>query len=118
MGNAQTVEEITTDCDPIIKNSDLAPYITKAADGTTPLVADEPANPCGLIAKSLFTDTFGLLEDPTGAFQGVQPLTINDTNIAWKSDVAWKFKRLNTGQWDTVQWTDVSNRKKILHIST
>jgi len=37
MGNAQTVEDISVDCDPIVKNSDLAPYITLAADGVTPL---------------------------------------------------------------------------------
>lgn len=57
MGNAQSVQQITQDCEPIIKNSDLAPYITKAVDGT-PLNQSAPANPCGLIAKSLFTDTY------------------------------------------------------------
>ena len=37
---------------------------------------DGPANPCGLIAKSVFTDAYTI----TG-------VSIDETNIAWKSDI-------------------------------
>jgi len=37
------------------------------------------ATPCGLIAKSMFNDTFALYEDEAMA----QPVEINETGIAW-----------------------------------
>lgn len=48
------------DCDPIIKNKDLGPQITKYADNTSFGAADLdlPAMPCGLVAKSFFTDSY------------------------------------------------------------
>ena len=51
-GNIRSVSQLSS-CDPVVKNSDLDSGTT-AIDGTA-LVADEPANPCGLIAKSYFT---------------------------------------------------------------
>ena len=64
MGQALTVEDIATDCEPIVTNADLAPYITRAVDNTL-LSASAPAHPCGLIAKSLFTDSFSLYKPGT-----------------------------------------------------
>ena len=52
---------------------------------SVPLDKDEVAFPCGLIAKSYFTDTFKL-------FKGVKEVPINRENIAWKSDKDNKFK--------------------------
>ena len=46
-----------TDCDPIIKVSDLGIYTTL---GGSTLDGDAPANPCGLVAKSFFNDTYSL----------------------------------------------------------
>lgn len=50
-----TTKELS-DCDPIMRNKDLG-GITKSIDGTT-LIPDDPAVPCGLVAKSFFNDTY------------------------------------------------------------
>jgi hypothetical protein len=55
MGKPVTYEDVKTDCDPIVRNSDLG--IETSLNGS-PLVADEVAIPCGLIAKSVFTDAY------------------------------------------------------------
>ena len=43
-----------------------------------------PINPCGLVAWSLFNDTFSV------SSQGV-PVAINESGIAWQSDIDTKF---------------------------
>ena len=58
---------------------------------------DAPANPCGLVAKSYFTDSYLIASGPKGT--ATTPTTannvyINDTNIAWESDRLYKFKNL------------------------
>lgn len=108
MGQSPTVDEIATDCDPIVKNSDLKPYITKNFDGS-PLQDDAPANPCGLIAKSLSTDKFSIFKGET-AQPDEKPVTPDFSNIAWKSDVAYKFKNSGEGDaWKSIQWADKSD---------
>ena len=56
-GEHLSTEEIKKDCDPIVYNADLKPYINVSVDGTE-LKDELPANPCGLNAKSIFTDKF------------------------------------------------------------
>ena len=75
---------------------------------------EKAAFPCGLVAKSFFNDTFKLFEttDKEGKQKGTK-IDIDSTNIAWKSDVEYKFKNLDRPDWDDVQWTDVENRKYI-----
>lgn len=97
-GVERSVDEVKTSCDPIVMNSDLAPQITKSINGT-PLVPTNVANPCGLIAKSYFTDSYSLY--PTSIVNGKtvtskQSITIDDSNIAWNSDVKYKFKNLDS----------------------
>jgi len=92
-----TEAEVRTSCDPIVLNSDLAPEITTALSGKK-LEPKEVANPCGLIAKSYFTDSYKIY--PTSIVNGKtvaakEPIVIDDTNIAWKSDVDLKFKKLD-----------------------
>lgn len=97
-----------SDCDPIIKMSDLGKNYSLSKNWLGP---DAAANPCGLVAKSLFNDTYNLTNLDTGA-----SVTINETNIAWDSDVKYKFKHAYDGladneTWQDVQWTDVENGK-------
>ena len=75
----------TSDCDPIIKNSDIYTGVTSFVTGK---VLDPNANawPCGLVAKSFFNDTYALTTN------GTTPITIVQTGIAWDSDIQYKFK--------------------------
>ena len=50
---------------------------------------DYPAIPCGLVAKSFFNDTFELYRKIPGG--GEQKIDIINKNIAWSSDIQYKF---------------------------
>lgn len=81
------------DCDPIVTVAELGKWLT--VDGTT-LLDNAPANPCGLVAKSYFTDTYKISKGArTQGLTAANNITINDTNIAWESDRLYKFKRLD-----------------------
>lgn len=67
----------------------------------------DPAIPCGLVAKSFFNDTFELYKFKTNPPEGTIPdmnidpksdtstkIEIVDTNIAWASDIEYKFKNI------------------------
>lgn len=43
------------ECEPVIYNKDIATPLYAWGNKTAPLDPDAPANPCGLVAKSLFT---------------------------------------------------------------
>ena len=73
-GEELSVDDIKSDCDPVYLNEHLD--VEFAIDGKTKLVKDAPANPCGLIAKSLFNDTYSFSQDSSNIF-------INETGIAW-----------------------------------
>ena len=38
-------------------------------------------------------------------------ITIDDSDIAWESDVEHKFKNMDIANWQSKQWLDVTNRK-------
>jgi len=68
---------------------------TTTVDGTV-LPDDAPANPCGLVAKSYFTDSYMVSSGPrTVPLTSANNITINDTNIAWESDRLYKFKNID-----------------------
>ena len=50
-------------------------------------------NPCGLIANTLFNDVFTLesVVGPDG--EPVEGAVMNETGIAWKSDLKWKYRQ-------------------------
>lgn len=58
MGLVVDLPAATTECDPIVTNADMG--VTIAFDNVTTLNPDAVAIPCGLIAKSVFNDTFQL----------------------------------------------------------
>ena len=79
------------DCDPIMLNSDLETDQQKNLLGT-PFTEAELKNvafPCGLVAKSFFTDKFKSFTSADGT-----SYEINEKGIAWDSDVEYKFKNL------------------------
>lgn len=57
------------------------------------LGGDQPAIPCGLVAKSFFNDTFEL----HGANGRIE---IDEQKIAWSSDVEFKFKNIEENKPD------------------
>lgn len=61
-----------------------------AFDKVTKLDPDAVAIPCGLIAKSVFNDTYELNRNED--FSNSGSVAIDDSDIAWKSDVDFKFK--------------------------
>lgn len=76
---------------------------------------DQPAIPCGLVAKSLFNDTFELIHKD-GNDEHI--IKINDNNIAWASDIDYKFKNTEntvidgkSKTWKEMQWHDMTDRK-------
>ncbi len=54
-----------------------------------------PAVPCGLVAKSFFNDTFELWRKADTSSTDTN-VTISSTNIAWTSDVTYKFDNVAT----------------------
>lgn len=62
MGDEIGEDQAKKDCDPIIYNKDVKEPLL-AADGATTLTPNDIAYPCGLIAKSVFTDSYQLFED-------------------------------------------------------
>lgn len=97
-GENLTLEGIKSDCDPITTVKDLGFYKTI---GNYTLAPTDVANPCGLIAKSLFNDTYKIYDTDDNE------LFIDETNIAWDSDKKGRFKRHPNAS--LVQWTDVEN---------
>lgn len=98
--------DISTDCDPIVKNKDIYPGV-KSFDQKTTLDPEAKAWPCGLVAKSFFNDTYTLTNK-----QGVK-ITIDPNGIAWESDKEYKFAN---GPDMSKQWMDVTNGKLNLKI--
>ena len=98
-GDNLTIDEIKADCDPIITVKDLGFYKTI---GGNLLKDDDIANPCGLIAKSLFNDTYRLFNSEN------KQIEINENDITWDSDLNGRYKR--NANYNNTQWTDVENQ--------
>ena len=79
-----------TECEPITTVKDLDISSIK-------LDPSSPANPCGLIAKSFFQDTFSF----------VNGLNIIENGIAWPSDRSGKYA--NSNNWKNLQWHSVED---------
>ena len=72
------------------------------------LTPDAPAYPCGLIAKSFFTDRFALFKLDDEGVAIINPIDIDSTKISWDTDREFKFKNLE-GDWKLKQWMDVED---------
>ena len=75
------------------------------------LDGDHVANPCGLIPKSVFNDTFTLTHSDSG-----KQVNIKESDIAWASDKDDKFS--HPDDWRSIQWTDVKDEHFIVWMST
>ena len=57
---------------------------------------DDPAIPCGLVAKSVFNDTYTLWKIKDEKDEVITPVQIDilESNIAWSSDIEYKFANI------------------------
>jgi len=78
------MDDLEEDCNPALLQKDTG---TTTSWNGNPILDEAIASPCGLIAKSMFTDTFALETSAN------TQISISQTNIAWKSDIKYKFKR-------------------------
>jgi hypothetical protein len=115
MGENRTLADIQKQqtCDPVYTNADVNPNTLISLNGTnlsSPEFANNVAIPCGLIAKSVFNDTFQLSSAPFVGNISSGLITIDSSNIAWESDVKYKFKNQpNNG----TQWLNIEDCKNL-----
>jgi hypothetical protein len=92
-----------------------ATYVREIFDGNItkyktftgkPLKGDDFANPCGLIAKSIFNDTYELFDKDLQ-----KTVFINETDITTDYERKYMFKR--HPDYDSLQWIDVENGRLI-----
>lgn len=77
--------------------------------GGRKMSGDDYANPCGLIAKSFFNDTYELYTENvnTNGIAERRTLKILETGIANDYDKNYMFK--NHKDYKQIQWIDVTN---------
>lgn len=97
MGNTRTKDEISVDCKPVETMEELGLYVNN-----TQLSPLSVANPCGLIAKSFFNDTFTITPYTASA----SPVSISFNDISWKVEREEKFKKNDHTE---LQWIDVKD---------
>mmetsp|Transcript_15539 Transcript_15539/g.17258 ORF Transcript_15539/g.17258 Transcript_15539/m.17258 type:complete len:333 (-) Transcript_15539:180-1178(-) len=120
-GDHRTVGDIESNCEPIVKVEDLDEIqrfgwgIEAEPSKDWALPTGAPANPCGLVAKSFMNDKYALEgSDTTTGYW------LDDSDIAWESDVENKFDYLNGKQEDSKksQWVDPTNAHFIVWMRT
>lgn len=105
MGDDRSKDDVESSCDPIVDMSDLGLKKDDRSYGKG-LSGGKVANPCGLMARSLFNDTY-VLEKSSG-----KPFNIKDDDIAWDIDKDEKFSHID--DWKEKSWTDVEDKHFIV----
>ena len=106
MGKDLNKEEIS-ECKGVTEGSDL--YDHTYIDGTT-INDTDIANPCGLVARSVFNDTM-VMTDSTG-----KEVKISTEGIAWKSDKDILF--IHPEDYEHKLWTDNREERFIVWMRT
>jgi hypothetical protein len=77
---------------------------------------EDPAIPCGLVAKSFFNDTYQLFREHGNGTR--EEIIISQKNIAWNSDVETRFNNVvprdGIGSWQDIQWHDMTDEHFIV----
>ena len=85
-------------------DNDSSKYFTYTGNS---LKGEDYANPCGLIAKSMFNDTNFILRNSQG-----REIKINDTDITNDYYRKYMFKKIKNST--SIQWMDVTNEHFII----
>lgn len=109
MGNDLSKDELS-ECEPVVDMEDLG-RIQEHLQGAKDLKPSAPANPCGLIAKTFFNDTYSISNS-----SNVQ-IKIHEDEIAWPSDREEKFERVSNN-WQEKQWVDVEDEHFMVWMRT
>lgn len=96
MGNERTKDDVQKSCFPIVTMKELG------RNDSLPLDSSDVANPCGLLPRAMFNDSFALYQLDTNT-----EIRIEETEIAWSSDLRQKYERAH--DWTSKQWIDVEN---------
>ena len=104
-------------CDPVETNSQMG---KEFSIDHSPLDPNDIAVPCGLIARSLFNDTFKMYyRGLDGSLE--EEIIINEKGIAWEEDVKLKYKNVknpnninDTNYYKKVQWIDMTDEHFIV----
>ena len=94
LGYDISVSDAQSDCEPIVYNANIS--VKVAIDGKTPLDPNAIANPCGIIAYTVFNDSYSLSNSS-------QVVDISDTGIAWPTDVN-RYKITN----ESTMWYNIT----------
>ena len=87
-----------SDCSPITSNSDVSSTLYNL--NNVKLSSGGDANPCGLIAKYMFSDSFTL-------YKSSNKIAIDETEISQYVDRNYKFMRPN--DYKNIQWHDTQD---------
>ena len=112
-GQYRSVSELE-ECNPIIEIQQLWKDQRVSVSGKQ-LNDSDPAIPCGLVAKSFFNDTYKLYKKDSNGIR--QEVDINQSGIAWKTDVEQRFKNVvpeDGGDWRDIQWHDMTDEHFIV----
>jgi len=106
-GDDLSVDQLD-ECDPMFTNADIG--VEYSVNGSK-LDPEAPANPCGLVARSLFNDTYSLKDPKNGE------VAILFDDIAWDSDKNDKFNNLDEN-WESKQWVSHTDEHLIVWMRT
>jgi hypothetical protein len=95
LGKNVSLSTLQDECSPIVYMKDIGIY--ESIDKTS-LDPDTIANPCGLIAKSFFNDTYKFVDDG---------LIIDENGIAWQADIDLKYA--HPPNYEKIQWLNTTN---------
>lgn len=101
-----SLDQIENDCSPITQQKDTLRIQSWKG---VPIQPEQVANPCGLIARSIFTDTFQI------QWRKNAQIVINQTNIAWSLDKELIHQSPNSVN---EQWYDVKRESFLVWMRT
>lgn len=91
-------------CSPVILNAHTFRTVSIANTTLDPQAA---AFPCGLVARSMFNDSFTLYLNTNGTNSTIN---ISNKGIAWPDDINYRYKNLPANQ-SNLQWMDVEDER-------